>query len=228
MTVIKRVSLVNRKAGMPVEQFQHYWREVHAPLALAVPGLRCYVQSHTLLETYDAADPPAYDGIVETWWDSIEASEQARKTPQRALVDADQPNFIGASAGLITTEVAILDRSPSASERASMMKYIAVLHRRSDVSVEAFQTHWRDRHGPAFTSGNDAMLRYVQTHVLPETYGGADPPICDGVVGIWYDSLKAYRDRAALRLPSRDPLWKDYCANSERLCTQEIAFAVPM
>src|SRR6476646_3330435 len=99
--MIKRVSLVNRKAGMHVEEFQRYWRKVHAPLALRVPGLRRYVQSHTVLETYDSDDPPAYDGIVETWWDSVEASEEARKTPERAEVDADQPNFIGASAGLI-------------------------------------------------------------------------------------------------------------------------------
>src|SRR5580700_324304 len=115
--MIKRVSLVVRKAGMPVEDFQRYWREVHAPLALRVPGLRRYVQSHTLPETYDSADPPAYDGIVETWWDSVEASEQARRTPERAAVDADQPNFIGSSFGLIAAEFALLDGIPIAAER---------------------------------------------------------------------------------------------------------------
>jgi uncharacterized protein (TIGR02118 family) len=221
--VIKRVSLVKRKPGMSVEAFQRYWRDVHAPLALQVPGLRRYIQSHTLPETYDAAAPPAYDGIVETWWDSVEASEAARRTREREAVDADQPNFIGASVGLITTEVAILDDLPSAADRQALLKYISALYRRDDVSVEAFQTHWRERHGPAFIAGSHSIRRYVQTHVLPESYDGPTPPACDGLAEIWYDSLDAYRNRPEAADPPRDPRWRDYCRGQDRILTREIA-----
>lgn len=220
--MIKRVSLVTRKAGMPVEEFQQYWREVHAPLALRVPGLRRYIQSHVLLETYDAAKPPACDGIVETWWDSVEASEQARKTPERTAVDADQPNFMSASKGLITTEVPIVDAFPSGKDRQSMVKYVAMLYRREGVSVEAFQKHWRDVHGPALIAGPHAMRRYVQTHVLPETYNGGHPPACDGLAEAWYDSLEAYQQRPRDPAMPRDPRWADYCRGEGQIWTREI------
>lgn len=221
--MIKRVSLVTRKPGMPVEEFQRYWREVHAPLALQVPGLRRYIQSHTLLETYDAPNPPVYDGIVETWWDSVEASERARKTPEREAVDADQPNFMGGSKGLISTEVPIVDAFPSGRDRQSMVKYVAALYRKEGVSVEAFQKHWREVHGPAIVSGPHAMRRYVQTHVLPETYSSANPPACDGLAEIWYDSLEAYQNRPGAADASRDARWGNYCRGADRIWTREVA-----
>jgi uncharacterized protein (TIGR02118 family) len=223
MLVIKRVSLVTRKAGMPVEEFQVYWREVHAPLALRVPGLRRYIQSHTLMETYDAPDPPVCDGIVETWWDSVEASEQARKTPEREAVDADQPNFMGGSKGLITTEIPILDAFPSGKGRQSMVKRVAMLYRKEGVSVEAFQKYWREVHGPAVISGPHAMRQYVQTHVLPETYTSTNPPTCDGLAEIWYESLEAYQNRPGGANTPRDPRWKDYCRGQDQIWTREMA-----
>jgi len=38
--VIKSISLLTCKAGTTYAQFVKHWVEVHAPLALAVPGLR--------------------------------------------------------------------------------------------------------------------------------------------------------------------------------------------
>jgi uncharacterized protein (TIGR02118 family) len=209
---------------MPVEEFQRYWREVHAPLALAVPGLRAHVQSHTLVESYDAAEPPPYDGLVETCWDSVEASEEARKTPQRTLVDADQPNFIGASKGLIGIEVPLLDAYPSAADRQTTLKSISMLYRREGVSIESFQTHWRDRHGPAFVAPPLMYRRYVQTHPLPETYGGPHAPACDGLAISWHDSLDEYRHRPAADGPPRDPLWTQYRERVKRIFTRELSF----
>jgi uncharacterized protein (TIGR02118 family) len=219
--MIKRASLVNRKDGMPVEEFQRYWLEVHAPLALKVPGLRHYIQSPTLPETYDSAEAPAYDGIVETWWESVDALEQARKTPERALVDADQPNFIGASKGLIGIEVPLLDGVPTAAERKGMMKHISVLYRKEGVSVEAFQTHWRDKHGPHYI--DPPQIRYVQTHPLPETYGGPDAPACDGLAISFHESLEAFESRLPHDGPPRDPLWTNYRIRVERIYTSEIS-----
>jgi len=48
--MIKSISLLTRKAGMTHDQFVRHWVEVRAPLALAVPGLRRYVQSHIVDE----------------------------------------------------------------------------------------------------------------------------------------------------------------------------------
>lgn len=48
--MIKSISLLTRKTGMTHDQFVRHWVEVHAPLALAVPGLRRYAQSHIVDE----------------------------------------------------------------------------------------------------------------------------------------------------------------------------------
>ena len=65
--MIKRVTLLTRKAGMTREQFTRHWLDVHAPLAHAVPGLRRYVQSH-IIEEYRRPDIPTtpveVDGIA--------------------------------------------------------------------------------------------------------------------------------------------------------------------
>jgi uncharacterized protein (TIGR02118 family) len=62
--VIKSVSLLTRKAGMTHAQFVKHWVEVHAPLALAVPGLRRYVQSH-IVEERTRPDIPTTEVEVE-------------------------------------------------------------------------------------------------------------------------------------------------------------------
>jgi uncharacterized protein (TIGR02118 family) len=44
--MIKMVGLLTRKPHLTHEQFVDHWLNVHGPLALAVPGVRRYVQSH--------------------------------------------------------------------------------------------------------------------------------------------------------------------------------------
>lgn len=44
--MIKMLGLLTRKPHLTHEQFVDHWLNVHGPLALAVPGVRRYVQSH--------------------------------------------------------------------------------------------------------------------------------------------------------------------------------------
>ncbi len=72
-------------------EFQQYWRETHAALALKradTLGIRRYVQVHTvdsaindaLRESRGGAEP--YDGVAEIWWDSIEDVAAAISSPE--------------------------------------------------------------------------------------------------------------------------------------------------
>jgi len=78
--MIKRLTLLTRKAGTTREQFTRHWLEVHAPLTHAVPGLRRYVQSH-IVDEYRRSDIPTtpieVDGIAELWFED----RAARTTP---------------------------------------------------------------------------------------------------------------------------------------------------
>ena len=111
--MIKSVSLLTRKAGLSHEEFVKHWREVHAPLAHTVPGLRRYVQSHIVGER-TRPDIPAtevnVDGIAETWYDDRAAMDRANATPEAKALHADGALFIGRIKSFITEEKVIIPR----------------------------------------------------------------------------------------------------------------------
>ncbi len=96
--MIKSISLLTRKDGLTHQQFVRHGFELHAPLALAVPGLRRYVQSH-ILEERKRPDIPStaveVDGIAELWYDDREAMARAQASPEAKALHADGALFIG-------------------------------------------------------------------------------------------------------------------------------------
>jgi uncharacterized protein (TIGR02118 family) len=96
--MIKTVGLLTRKPGWTHDQFMKHWIEVHAPLALAVPGLRRYVQNHIRGERTRAdieTTSVDVDGIAELWFDDQTALEKAAQTPAMKALHADGALFIG-------------------------------------------------------------------------------------------------------------------------------------
>ena len=104
--MVKLIYCISKKPDMSVEEFQAYWRDVHAPIAGAIPGLRRYVQCHVVPETYGAQSKPAYDGAAELWFDDLDAMRTAMRTPEVAAALEDEKNFIDHSrvASFITIE----------------------------------------------------------------------------------------------------------------------------
>jgi uncharacterized protein (TIGR02118 family) len=218
--VIKLIGTMHRKAGMSVQDYQAYWLNVHAPIIAAVPGLRRYVQSHSLSEVYGDY-PQAYDGMAEAWFDDLEAYRAALASPQWQAAIVDAANFIGpGGARLLVTEVPIIDAYPSARDRASMVKYCGFLTRLPHLSVEQFQTHWRDVHAPLVVNDLKGMLRYVQNHALVETYGTANNPTFDGVPQAWFESLEAVPP--GLGRPRNGPPTSAASIDSENVFVQPI------
>jgi uncharacterized protein (TIGR02118 family) len=113
--VIKTIGLLSRKDGLTHEQFVAHWQEVHAPLALAVPGVRRYVQSLIVAER-SRPDIPAIavdiDGIAELWYDDREAMERAHATPEARRLFADGALFIGRIKSFVVEENVIIPPSP--------------------------------------------------------------------------------------------------------------------
>lgn len=90
--MFKVVFLVRKKNDVAPEEFRQHWRETQGGLGTKIPGVRKYVQNHTIAESN--ADAPAYDGFAEMWFDSKEAYEQAMSTPEAQAAIADLPNFL--------------------------------------------------------------------------------------------------------------------------------------
>jgi len=61
------------------------------------------------------------------------------------------------------------------------------------MSVAEFQDYWRNRHAP-LVPRTPHLLRYVQCHVLPETYESDTPPAYDGVAELWWPDLAKFQE----------------------------------
>jgi uncharacterized protein (TIGR02118 family) len=94
--MIKVLGLLTRRPELTHEQFVKHWLEIHGPLALAVPGVRRYVQSHivgTRTRPDIAETDVEVDGIAKLWYDDEAAmlraaasSEMKRLTDDGALI----------------------------------------------------------------------------------------------------------------------------------------------
>jgi uncharacterized protein (TIGR02118 family) len=81
--MVKLVFCCRRRPELSIEQFQKRWLEVHGPLVrrlrARIPQMKRYVQSHTIpgeaseMLRASRGAKPAYDGITEIWFDSLEA-----------------------------------------------------------------------------------------------------------------------------------------------------------
>ena len=109
--MIKVLSLLTRKDGLTHEQFVRHWLDVHGPLALGVPGVRRYVQSH-ITGTRTRADIPdaaaEIDGIAELWYDDEDALRRSAATPEAQRLYADGALFIGRIKTFIIDEKEII------------------------------------------------------------------------------------------------------------------------
>ena len=105
--MVKAIYLIRRKPGMSAEDFHRYWREVHGAIAARIPGMRRYVQCHTI----DGGVPADYDGAAEAWFDDLAAVQRAVASPEYAAAREDEGRFIDLerTALIFTEEVPIID-----------------------------------------------------------------------------------------------------------------------
>lgn len=89
--MLKFVVVLYRRGDLTVAAFRKHLREVHAPLAKKLPGLRKYV--HNCPATDPKRKAPGWDAIVELYFDDWSAMEAAWGTPEGAESDADLHKF---------------------------------------------------------------------------------------------------------------------------------------
>ena len=115
--MIKLIFCLKRKPGMTLQDFQHYWRNNHAPLVqqhAKTLGIRRYLQCHSLGTEADAPlraaragsldrAPDIYDGVAELWFDSLE----------QLAAQASNPDAVAAGKILLEDEAKFIDLANS-------------------------------------------------------------------------------------------------------------------
>ena len=187
--MIKAITYLKRRPGMPVVEFQSYWREHHPQFVKKLPGLRRYVQSHTLRGGYEKREP-AYDGVAEVWFDDTESLRALRDTQEMAAVQIDETKFIDRiTMGLLITEDHVIVEGRT---HPGMAKGIGFVKRKPGMPVGEFQQYWREQHAP-LAAQFPGLRRYEQCHTRLAAYSQIREPRWDGISVIWFDDSKALR-----------------------------------
>ena len=108
--MIKLVYCFRKRPDLTDAEFLNYWQNVHTPLGLAMPGIRRLVQSRTVRNAIDPF-PPAFDAMVEIWFDDWAALARAQASKEWAASSADETNFVEpeTAAYFITEEKIVQD-----------------------------------------------------------------------------------------------------------------------
>lgn len=72
-----------------------------------------------------------------------------------------------------------------------MVKAVAILKRRPDLSFQQFVDHWRNQHA-ALARRIPGIVKYVQSPAL-QIPGAKSEPKADGIAEIWFESIETYR-----------------------------------
>ena len=112
--MIRRISFIRRRSDLTRAQFLAHWWGRHAEIVRQLPGLRGL--RFTAIEK--CAPPESdWDGLGETWFDTIADSDRAfAAEPFAALLAEDRAAFIGKSQSCYVEEPA--DAAPPRMEKS--------------------------------------------------------------------------------------------------------------
>jgi len=103
--MIKRISLVARKPGMTLEEFECHWTGPHVEIVRQMENLR-----GMRLNLIEAAEGEReWDGIGELWFDTIEDARAAfAAEPVCSLLADDRPKFLGKAQAYYVSEHVVM------------------------------------------------------------------------------------------------------------------------
>jgi uncharacterized protein (TIGR02118 family) len=90
-TVLKFVVVLSKRPDFTEENFRTFFREVHRPLALKIPGLLRHVVNFPI--AHATRNHPGWDAIVELYFEGREAMEAAWQSPEGIAATKDLEEF---------------------------------------------------------------------------------------------------------------------------------------
>jgi len=99
------------------------------------------------------------------------------------------------------------DRTWPSGTQSPGFKMIAFLHRRADLTHEAFSEHWRERHGPLAVARQPGFWHYVQNHLVERLTDRS--PDWDGFGEIHYRTVEDALTRSYDSDEAQQLIWED-------------------
>ncbi len=95
--MVKAIFTVARRPGLTLEEFSDHWKSQHGELVARLPGIRRYVQTHAVPESYALTGTmaPTHDGFSELWFDDYAAWRRAYASPEWSAVAESSKRLIG-------------------------------------------------------------------------------------------------------------------------------------
>ena len=181
--MLKVITLMKRRPGWSVEDFQSHWVGTHAPLLRRAPGVRRYVQSHTLVQGYRKGEL-LFDGISELWFEDDDAFAAFKASEAFQRANADLAAFADPSRLVeMPVDVHVIK---DGKIPPNAVKNIEFVNRRPGMPLEAFRAYWRNVHGP-IAAKIPVLHRYEQNHLKQSAYSDGEPPY-DGLAITWFAS----------------------------------------
>jgi len=182
--MLKIVTLMKRRAGLSVEDFQNHLRGTYGSLAAKGPGLRRYVQSCALPQGYGKGEL-LFDAIGEMWFDAPSAYQDYLGSPEFAATRADEAAFLDISRTVVMPVDVHVIKDGRVPDNA--VKNIEFVNKRSGMALEPFRAYWRNVHGPLACT-IPVLHRYEQNHLALGEYEKSPAPPYDGLAITWFAS----------------------------------------
>ena len=105
--MVKLLFVAKKRVDLTEDQFITYWRQIHAPMMAALPGVRRYlinaVTPDASLSTADC------DGVEEVWFDGLAALQDAVASAAGKTAVADRSRFCAPGSGTAVVEELEID-----------------------------------------------------------------------------------------------------------------------
>jgi hypothetical protein len=182
------------KPGMPAEEFQNYWVNVHAvKFASRIPQIKRYLVDTRIEFGGDTGAPPLpHQGIAEIWLENEEEQLASLQTEEFIHgARADEPNWAAfwLTIGVDTTAHEIVPGPPPADAPPGWVKLTTLLKRRPGMSLTSYREASLTAYAP-IASGLPGLRRHLHCHTRDGAYVFGESSF-DSVEQWWFDDVEA-------------------------------------
>ena len=185
--MLKVCTSFKRRSGLSVAEYQGYWADEHPTYVRKLPGLRAYQQNRPLPATFGNGSGPAYDGLVELWFDDSAALKEMSRSSAYADLVRDEERFVDRpSIDIVFTDEKVVKDGP---REAATIKRVTYFRRAQDLDPETFQSTMLAVYG-ARVAADQKVRRYVVSLARLGGYRDSNEPVWDAIDMAWFADLE--------------------------------------